>query len=91
MRASYTSRASEIVKKLHPLVKKMVREAVELLQHDPYQGKPLQNELLGYRSCKIEHYRLIYKIHSKNNELRIFWFGPRSTVYKDFGQFLQPS
>ena len=49
--------AHEIVRHLHPDVKRSVREALDYLSKNPFAGKPLKRELEGLWSLPVAHYR----------------------------------
>jgi len=52
-RARYTPEAAGSIRKLHPLIKKEVREGVRALPDNPLLGYALHDELAGYWSFRV--------------------------------------
>lgn len=55
---------------------------MDLLEKDLAAGKPLEEELAGYRSYRIGRYRLIYRVAEYRLVLEAI--GPRSDIYERF-------
>lgn len=85
----YFKSAREIAKKFHPKIRSLIKSTLEGLSTNPYQGKELQEELSGYRSLVVKRYRIIYQIEKENKKIKIYYMGPRRTVYEDFRNFLE--
>ena len=68
--------------KLHPHLKKKIRSALDDLANDPFQGKPLKEELAGLYSYRVARYRIIYSIHRHILEVHVIALGPRKTIYQ---------
>lgn len=71
----------DLIRQLHPDLKRKVREALTDLLADPGLGKALKGDLEGYWSLRIGRHRLIYRPDSAGAE--IIAFGPRRTIYED--------
>ena len=84
----YTPETSRILSKLHPENKKLIRIALEDLRKNPYAGGDLQEELSGYKSFKLNRYRVLYNINEEKNIIRIFHIGHRKDVYQQFRHLL---
>ena len=52
------------------------------IRERPGAGKPLEDNLNGYRSYRIGRYRLIYRI--EKGRLVLEAIGPRSDIYERF-------
>jgi mRNA interferase RelE/StbE len=65
---------------LPPDLKRQVREAIDFIQKKPELGKPLSEELAGYRSYRIGRYRLIYRIGEERLILEAI--GSRKDIYE---------
>ena len=72
----------EQIRHLPPELKRRIWEAIDCTQKDPGFGKPLEEDLAGYRSYRIGRYRLIYRI--KKDRLVLEALGPRSDIYERF-------
>lgn len=70
-----------LIRLLHPQLKRKVRAALADILADPDCGKPLKEELLGYRSLPIGRTRIIYRPFESTVE--IVAIGPRRTIYED--------
>lgn len=67
-----------LVRGLHPVLKRKVRAALEVLLREPYAGKALQNELQGLRSYRVGRFRIIYRLRK---DVELVAFGPRDSIY----------
>lgn len=87
-RARYTSEAAARIRKLHPQVKREIREGIRELLVTPLAGHALQFELAGLRSYRIRTYRIIYRICDDESCLDIVFVGPRRNVYEELRSLL---
>jgi mRNA interferase RelE/StbE len=77
-----------LIRRLHPQLKKKVRAALADILEDPDCGKALKDELQGYWSLPIGRTRIIYRPGAGGAE--IVAIGPRKTIYEDaFRQIVQ--
>lgn len=72
---------AELVRGLHPILKKKVRGSIEAILFDPDVGKPLKDELSGLKSFRVARFRIVYKVVRK--EIQIVAIGPRSRIYQE--------
>ncbi|MGE3153911.1 MAG: type II toxin-antitoxin system RelE/ParE family toxin [Nitrospiraceae bacterium] len=87
-RARYTTDAAERIRKLHPQVKREIREGIRELLVSPLAGRLLQFELAGLRSYRVRTYRIIYRVHDDESCLDIIFVGPRRNVYEELRTLL---
>lgn len=87
-RARYTPEAAERVRRLHPLIKKEIREGIRILLTDPFLGYPLHDELSGYWSFRIRTYRVIFSPNNDESTVDVVHVGPRRTVYEELRALL---
>ena len=87
-RARYTPDAAGRVRKLHPEIKKDIREGVRRLLNDPLLGHLLHDELSGFRSLRVRTYRVIYQINDDDTTLDVVFVGPRRNVYEELRELL---
>ncbi len=71
----------ELVRGMHPNLKKKVRISLETILSDPSSGKALTDDLAGLRSFKVKRFRIIYKIIKR--EVQVVAIGPRSRIYEE--------
>lgn len=72
----------DLIRTLHPHIKKRVRAAFGMLMESPQSGKSLKKELEGLRSLRIGRIRIIYRIAEKG-DIEIINIGPRNTIYRE--------
>jgi len=72
---------AELIRGMHPLLKKKVKASLKTILHDPHSGKALKDELSGLHSFRVSNFRIIYKISGK--EIQIVATGPRKTIYEE--------
>jgi mRNA interferase RelE/StbE len=82
-RARYTKEAAERIRKLHPQVKREIKQAIRELLVAPLAGHALQFELAGLRAYRVRTYRIIYRLHDEESCLDVVFVGPRRNVYEE--------
>ena len=87
-RARYTPEAADRIRKLHPQVKREIREGIRALLVSPLSGHSLQFELAGLRSYRVRTYRIIYRVNDDESCLDIVLVGPRRNVYEELRTLL---
>ena len=65
---------------LPPHLKRRVKAAFRAIAGNPYQAKPLKDELIGLRSYRVGRNRLV--LRSQDPVIEIIAFGPRSHIYE---------
>ena len=83
-----TPTASRTFKRLHPAIRKQLKEIFKKLYENPYLGKALRNELVNFRSLKMKRYRVIYQIDNRNKEAIIYAIGHRRDIYEIITEFV---
>jgi mRNA interferase RelE/StbE len=71
----------DLIRHLHPDIKRKVRAALADILNDPTCGKPLKRELKGYRSLRIGRFRVVYRPDEDGAE--IVAVGPRRIIYEE--------
>ena len=69
-----------LLRSLHPNLKKKTRAALRILSTDPYEGKPLRDDLEGLKSYRIGRFLLIYRVSAKK-QIEVVAIGPRKRIY----------
>ena len=85
-RLVYSETARDLIRKLHPDLKLIVRARLKRIADNPYLGKPLVKELSGYLSLKAKRYRIIYKIQEEGQVVQIHYLGHRKDIYQLFNE-----
>jgi mRNA interferase RelE/StbE len=81
-RLRVSDETAELVRSLHPHLKRKVKAALQAILEDPQCGKALKDELAGLRSFRVGRLRIIYKPPSKKN-LEVVAMGPRKVIYEE--------
>jgi len=68
----------KIIKKLY---KNAFSEAIKEIAEYPYVGKSLTQEMEGKFSYRVDVYRIIYKVNTKDKTILILSAGHRATIY----------
>jgi mRNA interferase RelE/StbE len=74
--------AEKFYKKLEKNVKARVREALLILENQPYAGKQLHGKLKNNYSTRVGKSRIIYMVSEKDKTVYIIAIGPRKTIYR---------
>jgi mRNA interferase RelE/StbE len=71
----------DLVRRLHPVLKRKIRSALADIITDPACGKPLERELNGYWSLGVGRHRIIYR--PIEGGVEIVAIGPRRMIYEE--------
>ena len=88
-RIRLTPEATQLIAKLPPEIKRLIRSAIDELRKDLYIGSELVGELAGYRSLKPKRYRIIYRINEEESFIEIYHLGHRRDVYETLRTLLR--
>ena len=73
---------AQLVRGLHPDIKRKVRAALDCLAADTGAGKALQGDLKGLRSLRIARFRVIYRVLA-GRIIEIVAIGQRDRIYEE--------
>lgn len=73
---------AEMIRGLHPEIKRKVRAGLGSVVDDPTIGKLLQDELEGLRSLRIGRLRVVYR-PGQGRTVEIVSVGPRRRIYEE--------
>ncbi|GEM_PF-136190 len=79
---------AELIKNMHPHLKKKIKASLQSIIADPYLGKALKDELAGLRSFRVGRFRIIYR-SSDQKLIEIVAIGPRDCIYEDTFRLLK--
>jgi len=83
---SLSKTSHDILRRLHPDIKRTIRKALDELSKNPYRGKPLKEELSGLWSLAVSHYRIIYQVET--NAVNVVYIAPRRDVYQHIRELI---
>ena len=73
---------AELIRGLHPQIKRKLRNALKAILEDPACGKALKEELAGLRSLRVGKFRVIYRLRPARG-IDLVAFGPRESIYEE--------
>jgi mRNA interferase RelE/StbE len=78
----------EMIRTLHPSLKKKMKASLKIILSDSHSGKALMDELSGLRSFRISSFRIIYRI-KEPEQIELIAIGPRDRVYQETFRMIQ--
>jgi len=72
----------ELIRTMHPSLKKKVKASLKIILFEPFSGKALLDELSGLRSFRVSSFRIIYKI-KEPERIELVAIGPRERIYEE--------
>jgi mRNA interferase RelE/StbE len=78
----------ELIRAMHPSLKKRVKSSLKMILSDPYLGKALIDELAGLRSFRVSSFRIIYRI-KHDEQIELVAMGPRERIYEETFRIIQ--
>lgn len=88
-RLKMSDETAELVRTLHPGLKRKIKAALQAILNDPQSGKGLKDELEGLQSFKVGKIRVVYKAATDKGIIEIVAIGPRKTIYEETLRLLQ--
>ncbi len=82
IRFKVPEQVTQLVRGLHPDIKRKVRAALDRLALDAAAGKALQGDLEGLRSLRVARFRVIYRT-STPRVIEIVAIGARDRIYEE--------
>jgi len=79
MRIKLPAEVSDLIRSLHPQIKRKIRSAFDAIVKEPASRKLLRGELAAYRSFRVGKMRIIYR--EKDGIIEIVTIGPREVIY----------
>lgn len=80
---------AEVIRSLHPDLKRSIKSAVRAIAADPECGEPLQRELDGLRKYRVRRFRIVYAVDQKIRVIRLMAVGHRRHVYEELAERLR--
>ena len=77
------------LRKLDKQIQRKVIEEIEILKINPEIGDKLKGVLADFRRLRIFDYRVVYRIHSSNGVVDVFFVDHRKRVYQEFERLVR--
>ena len=74
---------AEVIRSLHPDLKRSIKAAVRAIATDPECGVPLLRELDGLWKYRVRRFQIVYAIDRKTRVIRLIAVGHRRHVYEE--------
>ena len=81
-RLQVPGRLKDLVRGLHPELKRKVRAGLDLVRTNPTVGQALHDELAGLRSLRVGRFRIVYRV-APTRVIELIAIGPRRTIYEE--------
>jgi mRNA interferase RelE/StbE len=78
----------ELIRTMHPSLKKKVKSSLKMILSDPHLGKALMDEIGGLRSFRVSSFRIIYRIKDPE-QIELVAIGPRGRIYEETFRIIQ--
>ena len=78
---------ADLVRGMHPALKRKTRASLKTILSDPSSGKALKDELAGLRSFRVGSFRILYRVI--RNVIEIVAIGPRERLYEETYRLLK--
>ncbi len=78
----------ELIRAMHPSLKKKVKASLKIILSEPYSGKALMEELSGLKSFRVSSFRIIYRI-KEPEQIELVAIGPRERIYQETFRIIQ--
>ena len=88
-RLVYAALCRRQILRLPPVLKPLVKRAIEQLAQVPHTGKRLERELAGYLSLRAKRYRVIYRVDESSRTVEIHYVGHRRDIYEVFAEAIR--
>jgi len=80
---------ADVIRSLHPDLRRSVRAAVDGIASNPDSGVALHGELAGYQKYKVRRFRIVYAVDRKRRLIRLMIIAHRRSVYEDLAAQLK--
>lgn len=80
---------AEVIRSLHPDLKRSIKSAVRAIAADPACGEPLKRELNGLRKYRVRRFCIVYAVIKKTRVIRLMAVGNRQQVYEELTERLR--
>ena len=74
---------AEVIRSLHPDLKRSIKAAVRSIAADQECGEPLMRELDGLWKYRVRRFRIVYAIDRKARVIRLIAVGHRQSIYEN--------
>jgi mRNA interferase RelE/StbE len=80
---------ADVIRSLHPDLKRSVKSAIRALAANPQCGEPLLRELDGLWKFRVRRFRIVYANDRRTRTIRVMAIGHRQSVYEELSSQLR--
>jgi mRNA interferase RelE/StbE len=80
---------AELIRTLHPDLRRSIKAAVRAIAAAPERGEPLLRDLDGLWKYRVRRFRIVYAIERKTRVIRLMAVGHRRHVYEELSAQLR--
>ncbi len=77
---------ADVIRSLHPDLKRSVRNALRALGDDPSAGSPLRRELGRLWKFRVRRFRVVYAVDRSRRIIQVVAVGHRRTIYEELSE-----
>ena len=74
---------AEVIRSLHPDLKRSIKSAIRAIAADPECREPLLRELEGMWKFRVRRFCIVYAVDRKTRTIRLMAVGHRQSIYED--------
>lgn len=82
---------ANVIRSLHPDLKRTIKSAVRKIAADPECGVPLLRELQGLWKYRVRRFRIVYGIDRKARMILLMAVGHRRAIYEELAATIKQS
>ena len=79
---------AEVIRGLHPELKRKVRAGLDIIRSEPSSGRALRDDLAGLQSLRVGRLRIIYRV-APGRVIELVAVGPRRIIYEETSRQLR--
>lgn len=80
---------AEVLRHLHPDIKRPIKAALRAISKDPAIGEPLERELKGLLKYRVSRFRIAYAVDRTHRTIRVMAVGHRRRIYDDLTEMIR--
>ena len=80
---------TEVIRSLHPDLKRSIKAAIRAIASDPECGEPLLRDLDGLLKFRVRRFRIVYAINRKTCTIHLMAVGHRRHIYEEVAARIQ--
>ena len=80
---------ADVIRSLHPDLKRAIKSAIRAIASDPECGEPLLRELHGLWKYRARRFRIVYAVDRKARTIRLMAVGHRRSIYEELSAQLK--